>query len=152
MAKKRSNKKNLKRKTTKGRLSRNMTKRKRQTRKKRNSQRGGRVSLPINYFTNNSNTQYFSKGSSELIPGMTEYGQLNPVSGIHRNLAPYQRNNPTVSQTGGGKRKRRNSRKKRRNKRGGFVNQVATQASKLLVPVALLAVREGFRKSKSKKR
>jgi len=80
-------------------------------------QRGGRVSMPLEYFGGNSG-RYFAEGSSELADGSSAYGPFYSVSqGVPSangqmfgpNVGPYPA--ASCTQTGGKKRRTQKSKK-----------------------------------------
>lgn len=94
---------------------------------KRNShsrrQRGGRVSMPLEYFGGNSG-RYFAEGSSELADGSSAYGPFYSVSqGVPSangqmfgpNVGPYPASSCT--QTGGKRKTRKGSKSSKRHKK-----------------------------------
>ena len=81
-------------------------------------QRGGRVSMPLEYFGGNSG-RYFAEGSTELVDGSSAYGPFYSVSqGVPNangqmfgpNVGPYPASSCT--QTGGKKRRTHKGSKK----------------------------------------
>ena len=62
------------------------------------NQKGGRVTLPSEYFGNNSG-RYYSPGSTELVPGAHACDNTNAVSFPHTDLGPMP--NHSGVQTGG---------------------------------------------------
>jgi len=105
----------------KNRSKSNSKNQKRQQRQQR--QKGGRVSMPLEYFGGNSG-RYFAEGSSELADGSSAYGPFYSVSqGVPSangqmfgpNVGPYPA--ASCTQTGGKKRKTRKGSKGKSSKR-----------------------------------
>lgn len=89
--------------------------------RKQQRQRGGRVSMPLEYFGGNSG-RYFAEGSSELADGSSAYGPFYSVSqGVPSangqmfgpNVGPY----PAASCTQTGGKKRRTQKGKKNSKK-----------------------------------
>jgi hypothetical protein len=100
-------------------------------------QKGGRVSMPSEFFGKNSG-QYLS---SKIIPA-SKIGAGNARNGMEVLSNKYGVNN---MQTGG----KRKMRKTKRNRKGGaIIGTLVKEAYKLAAPALLLAVKELARKSK----
>jgi hypothetical protein len=106
-----SNSKNQKRN------SRSSSQKRQQRQQRQQKQRGGRVSMPLEYFGGNSG-RYFAEGSPELADGSSAYGPFYSVSqGVPNangqmfgpNVGPYPASSCT--QTGGKKRRSQKGKK-----------------------------------------
>ena len=100
-------------------------------------QKGGRVSMPSEFFGKNSG-QYLS---SKIIPA-SKLGAGNARNGMEVLSNKY---GVTNMQTGGKRKMRKTKRKKRG---GGIMGNLVKEAYKLATPALLLAIKELARKSK----